>query len=53
MNAEELAQNATVYDDCWDEFFPLKKFGESEDGDAADGVLDHGHLYLVIGDNEV
>lgn len=47
MNAEELDQNATIYLCELDEFYPLKpELGISKDGDAADGILDHGHLYL-------
>jgi hypothetical protein len=53
MSAAELEQTATVYDSCWDEFFPLiEGLGMSQDGDVADGVLDHGHFYLRIGDNK-
>lgn len=44
-SAEWLDQDATVRTED-DEFFPLDGVGKSKDGDPADGILDHGHLYL-------
>lgn len=46
MNAEQLESDVTVGDAAIDEFFPVQSLEFSKDGDAADGVLDHGHPYL-------
>jgi len=48
MSAEELSQNATIYMQGLDEFYPVIEMGRSKDGDAADGILDHGHVYLEV-----
>ena len=44
----ELADHATVHVEGLDEFYPVHGIGVSKDGDAADGTLDHGHIYLEI-----
>jgi len=49
MQVDELSQNVTVYAPDQDEFFPVKHdFCISRAKDAADGVLDHGHIYLEL-----
>lgn len=48
MTNDELADNATVHVGGLDEFYPIYGIGTSKDGDAADGILDYGHLYLEI-----
>lgn len=45
-----LDQDVTIMGD--DEFFAVQDIGWSCDGDVADGVLDAGHLYLVVGTGE-
>jgi len=47
LSADELEQTATVKDG-FNEFYGVTGIGVSKDGDEADGVLDHGHLYLEI-----
>jgi hypothetical protein len=46
FTVEQLAMNVTIRDASIDEFFPVQGMGFSADGDAADGILDHGHPYL-------
>lgn len=46
MSAEELQQNATLQV-SFDEFIMVVGWGISKSGDEADGILDHGHHYLV------
>ena len=48
LPAERLEDTATVHAGGLNEFYPVEGFGVSKDGDAADGVLDHGHLYLEV-----
>lgn len=48
MSAERLRDNISVYTEVLDEFYPVAGFGISKEGDVADGVLDHGHLYLEV-----
>ena len=48
MSAKELMDTATVRVCGFDEFYPVSGFEVSKAGDAADGILDHGHLYLEI-----
>lgn len=40
---ESLDQNVTVYDSYEDEYFPT-----TDTGFCYDGVLDDGHLFLII-----
>ncbi len=44
---EQLDQDVTLQYGA-DDFTPSTGVGISKDGDAADGILDHGHLYLEI-----
>lgn len=46
LSAKELEDTATVQLGG-DEFMGLTEFCRSEPGNAADGILDHGHLFLV------
>lgn len=56
MTYRELLQQGYVHQDQLDqdvmvrgvdgEFFRVLEVGTSKDGDPADGILDHGHLYL-------
>lgn len=48
MNAEELEQTATVQTTVLEEFYGVTGFGVCKDGDAADGILDEGHLYMEV-----
>ena len=48
MSADELEDTATIYTQELDEFYGITGIGVSKDGDAADGVLDHGHLYFQV-----
>ena len=48
MSADELENTATVHAMVLDEFSGVTGFGVSRDGDAADGVLDYGQLYLKV-----
>jgi hypothetical protein len=50
LTEDQLDDNATILLMGMDEFFPVLDFGCSKGGDAADGILDHGHLYLRIDD---
>ncbi len=47
---EQLDADVTVHVLQGDQFIPLRSddLGVSCDGDAADGILDHGHLYLKV-----
>lgn len=47
MSAEDRDQNATIQL-SFDEFIMVQGWGISKDGDGADGILDHGHHYLVV-----
>ena len=48
MSAERLEDTATIHTQELDEFYGITGFGVSKDGDAADSVLDHGHLYFQV-----
>ena len=48
MDADELEQTATVRTVVLDEFYGVVGFGVCSDGDAADGILDEGHLYMEV-----
>jgi hypothetical protein len=46
MKNRELSQDATIQL-AFDEFVAIQGWGQSKDGDGADGILDHGHHYLI------
>ena len=48
MSPDELEGTVTVHTQVLDEFHGCTGFGVSSFGGAADGVLDHGHMYLEI-----
>ena len=48
MSTDELEYTATVHEKELNEFYGVTGFGVSKDGDAADGVLDRGQLYLEV-----
>lgn len=48
---DELDQDMTIQIGS-DEFIAISGIGMSKEGDAADGVLDHGHLYFIPADQD-
>lgn len=50
LSAEDLEDTATVLSDS-DEFLGVRRFGTSKEGDAADGILDEGHIYMDINES--
>jgi hypothetical protein len=47
FTSEELDDTATIQLEDGDEFIGITAIGRSRKGDPADGILDHGHRYLV------